>query len=327
MRALIFNKDLSLTDIENPERKSGESLIRVTKAGICNTDLEITKGYMGFSGVPGHEFVGIVEESDNLSFIGQRVVGEINAGCGECEKCIAGDTRHCPDRTVLGMFRRNGAFADYLTLPDKNLLKIPDTVSDDSAVFIEPLAAAVHVFDEDVFRTDIEFAVIGDGKLGLLTALAGKALGYNPLLIGRHEAKMNIAARAGIETKVSETKLANKYPAVVECSGNPGGLETATKLIQPQGTIILKSTFAPDSEGRSILETIDLSKTVVDEVTIAGSRCGRFRPALELLSLGKIDPTPLITATYPIDQILKAFAHARRKDALKVLIDIDMEQR
>ncbi len=315
MKALFFDKELVLRDIDDPVRQSGEALIRVITAGICNTDMEITRGYMGFTGVPGHEFVGIVEESGNAGLTGKRVVGEINAGCGECSECKGGDPRHCEQRTVLGIYKKDGVFAEYITLPEKNLYIVPDSVSNNEAVFTEPLAAALQIFDENNFDIRKETAVIGDGKLGLLVVFAAAARGYKPVLIGKNTEKMRKTECLGIKCYDTNGDIPNKFDLVIECSGNSSGFSKALEIINPRGTIVLKSTYA-DTGG------LDLSMVVVNEITVKGSRCGRFPPALELLSGKMFNTKTLISRTFPLTDGLSAFNYAAEPDSLKVLLTI-----
>jgi threonine dehydrogenase-like Zn-dependent dehydrogenase len=298
MRALRFeNGGLRLADVDTPHR-GGEALVRVTTAGVCNTDLEIVRGYADFRGTLGHEFVGVVEDSPDRSQIGRRVVGEINAGCGECELCDAGDARHCPNRTVLGIVGRDGAFAEYLTLPPRNLLAVPEAVSDRQAVFTEPLAAACEILDQVKIAPEHRVAVLGDGKLGQLIA--------------------RVLATTGCELKTVELNRlevdpARRFDFVVEASGAEGGLNLALDLVRPRGTVILKSTF----HGPARLNT---SRIVVDEISVVGSRCGRFSRALELLERGAVNPEPLVAAEYSLADGLAAMQHAASAGTLKVLL-------
>ena len=315
MKALRFEKgELRLNDVPRPLAK-GEALIRVTKSGICNTDIEIIRGYAGFEGTIGHEFVGVVEESADAELVGKRVVGEINAGCGKCPLCIAGDPRHCPDRTVLGIKGRDGAHAQFLRLPEANLIRVPDSVSDEEAVFAEPLAAAFGITEQVGMLSDTKVAVIGDGKLGILCALS---LGLNSTevtLIGRHASKLSIAERQGIEAVIAADteKMASRFDVVVEASGSETGFANALDLVRPRGKIVLKSTF----QGKP---TWEAWRVVVDEITIVGSRCGRFGPAVDLLAEGKIDVTQLISEDQPLDKGVDAMADAQKKGVMKVLL-------
>lgn len=315
MKALRFmGGRLGLDEIARPA-VNGEALVRVTKSGICNTDIEIVKGYAGFEGTIGHEFVGVVEESGNPELIGKRVVGEINAGCGNCSVCLGGDPRHCPDRTVLGIKGRDGAHAEFLRLPDVNLVVLPDSVGDEQAVFAEPLAAAYGITEQVEVLPETRIAVIGDGKLGILCALSLGLVSNEVTLIGRHASKLSVAERQGIEgvTSADAAKLTSMFDVVVEASGSEVGFATALDLVRPRGKIVLKSTF----QG---MPTWEAWRVVVDEITIVGSRCGRFRPAVELLADGKIDVTPLISDDLPLAEGVAAVAEAQKKGVMKVLL-------
>ena len=304
---------MSLADISPPQAED-EALVRVTLAGICNTDLEIARGYAGFEGTLGHEFVGVVERAPDARLIGQRVVGEINAGCGQCALCAAGDPRHCPARTVLGIVGRDGAFADYLSLPVVNLLPVPPGVPDERAVFAEPLAAAWGITERVRLTPDERVAVIGDGKLGLLCAQALAQTGASVLLVGKHENKLDIARRRGIETvKLDNLRAAREFDAVVEASGSAGGFALALDLLRPRGTLVLKSTFHGATE-------INAARIVVDEISVVGSRCGRFAPALDLLARDAIDVESLISETYPLADGVRAMERAAAPGVLKVLL-------
>lgn len=314
MKALRFeNQQLRLTEIPTPNR-AGEALVRVTTAGICNTDLEIVRGYANFSGTLGHEFVGLVEASPNPAQIGWRVVGEINAGCGQCDLCRAHDPRHCAKRTVLGIVGRDGAFAEYLSLPAVNLLQVPDVVSDQQAVFTEPLAAACEILDQVTITPQQRVAVIGDGKLGQLIARVLATTNCDLVLIGKHAEKLQLAAHAGITTQLlPDVDPARQFDFVVEASGAAAGLQLALKLVKPRGAIILKSTF-------SSTVTLDTSRLVVDEISLIGSRCGRFDQALALLATGQVKVEPLIAAQYALTDGVAAMQHAGRAGTLKVLL-------
>jgi threonine dehydrogenase-like Zn-dependent dehydrogenase len=318
MKALrVDKKKAAVREIEKPEA-GGEALVRVLLSGICSTDLEIARGYAGFKGTIGHEFVGVVEESPEKKLVGQRVVGEINAGCGECELCKAGDPRHCPGRTVLGIVGRDGAHAEFLRLPITNLHPVPDMVLDEHAVFAEPLAAACGIMERIAIGKSHRVAVIGDGKLGLLCAQAIALTGAGVLLIGKHAEKLRIAERRGIETASPKTGAARKheFDVVVEASGSPSGFVGALELLRPRGTLVLKSTF----QGPGKLEEIDQARFVVDEITILGSRCGRFQPALDLLNKGAIDIDSLISEEYPLARGVHAMERAGKKGVLKVFL-------
>jgi threonine dehydrogenase-like Zn-dependent dehydrogenase len=313
----IEKKKLAVKEIEKPE-PGDEALVRVLLSGICNTDLEIARGYAGFQGTIGHEFVGVVESSSGDKLVGRRVVGEINAGCGTCPLCAAGDARHCPERTVLGILGRAGAHAEFLRLPLRNLLPVPDKVLDEHAVFAEPLAAACGIMERVAIQSGQRVAVIGDGKLGLLCAQAISLSGAGVLLIGKHLEKLRIAERRGIET--SNPKAASKrkreFDVVVEASGSPTGFVGALDLLRPRGTLVLKSTF----HGPAKFDEIDQARFVVDEISIVGSRCGRMQPALDLLNKSAIDIDSLISEEYSLSRGLHAMERAGKKGVLKVFL-------
>ncbi|HAF21996.1 MAG TPA: alcohol dehydrogenase [Blastocatellia bacterium] len=318
MKALrIEKRKLAVREIEKPERGE-EALVRVLLSGICNTDLEIARGYAGFKGTIGHEFVGVVEEAPEAALVGQRVVGEINAGCGKCDLCRAGDPRHCPDRTVLGIVGRDGAHAEFLRLPLTNLHVVPDKVVDEHAVFAEPLAAACGIMEGVAVRKSDRVAVIGDGKLGLLCAQAIALTGAPVLLIGKHAEKLRIAERRGIETATAKTGAQRKreFDVVVEASGSPSGFAGALELLRPRGVLVLKSTF----QGPPDMGEFDPARLVVDEITIMGSRCGRFQPALDLLKKGAIDIDSLISEEYPLARGVHAMERAGKQGVLKVFL-------
>jgi threonine dehydrogenase-like Zn-dependent dehydrogenase len=318
MKALrVEKKKLAVRDIARPVA-GPEALVRVLLSGICNTDLEIARGYAGFKGTIGHEFVGLVEESPESALLGKRVVGEINAGCGECQLCAAGDPRHCASRTVLGIVGRDGAHADFLRLPVTNLFPVPDRVVDEHAVFTEPLAAACGIMERVAIKSSQRVAVIGDGKLGLLCAQAIALSGAAVLLIGKHAEKLRIAERRGIETALTKTaaKRTREFDVVVEASGSPSGFVGALELLRPRGTLVLKSTF----QGPGKIDEIDQARLVVDEISIVGSRCGRFQPALDLLKKGAIDIDSLISEEYPLARGVHAMERAGKKGALKVFL-------
>jgi threonine dehydrogenase-like Zn-dependent dehydrogenase len=318
MKALrIEKKKLAVKEVARPER-GDEALVRVHLSGICNTDLEIARGYADFKGTIGHEFVGVVEESPGDELLGQRVVGEINAGCGKCELCAAGDPRHCASRTVLGIVGRDGAHAEFLRLPLTNLLPVPDMVVDEHAVFAEPLAAACGIMERVAIKPESRVAVIGDGKLGLLCAQAIALSGASVFLIGKHAEKLRIAERRGIETAAPKAgaKRKREFDVVVEASGSPSGFVGALELLRPRGTLVLKSTF----QGPGKIDEIDQARLVVDEITIMGSRCGRLQPALDLLKKGAIDIDSLISEEYPLAQAVYAMERAASKGVLKVFL-------
>ncbi len=316
MKGLYFsNGKLAFrADLPMPQRKPGEALVKVLKAGICRTDLEIAAGYMHFTGVPGHEFVGTVEEADDKGLIGARVTGEINCGCGKCEYCERDEQAHCVSRTVLGIAGRDGAFAEYLTLPERNLHQIPEYMSDAEAVFIEPLAAAYRITEQVPVRS-MAVLVLGDGKLGILIAQALEVLRANVTLCGRHKKKLDILKGKNIATLLEgELKPGKKYEVVVDATGRPEGVKKALGFVRPRGNLILKTTIAaPTAE-------IDLNHIVINEISVIGSRCGPFVHALALMETGQITLEPMIEASYPLEEGLKAFEHAARPGALKVLV-------
>jgi threonine dehydrogenase-like Zn-dependent dehydrogenase len=313
MLSLKFDGTLKLIqDAPRPQRP-GEVLVRVLAAGICNTDIEITRGYASFRGTPGHEFVGMVEEAADENLLGRRVVGEINAGCGHCVDCRAGDTRHCRERTVLGIVNRDGAFAEYLSLPANNLLIVPDSVTDESAVFTEPLAAACGILERVSIQQSDRVAIIGDGKLGLLIAQVLRLSTSDLILIGRHEEKLEIARRQGIKTSLAKELKSGQFDFVVEASGSSEAMALALDLVRPRGTIVLKSTYADHL-------TLDASRIVVNEISVVGSRCGRFRDALELLKADKVDVRSMVTQIFPLTQAIQAFDYAQQPGVLKVIL-------
>jgi threonine dehydrogenase-like Zn-dependent dehydrogenase len=310
----VSKKRVALKNIEKPT-KADEALVRVLVSGICNTDLEIARGYAGFNGTIGHEFVGLVEDSTDQALIGRRVVGEINAGCGNCDLCRAGDSRHCANRTVLGIHGRDGAHAEFLQLPARNLLPVPDNVPDEHAVFTEPLAAACGVLERVNIDKSNQVAVIGDGKLGLLCAQVIALTGAAVLLIGKHSSKLRIAERRGIEIATPKTaaKRRQQFDVVVEASGAASGFGLALDLLHPMGQLVLKSTFHGKTE-------LDAARIVVDEISIVGSRCGRFSPALDLLKKAAIDVDSLISEEYRLSNGVHAMRRAGTKGVMKVLL-------
>jgi threonine dehydrogenase-like Zn-dependent dehydrogenase len=300
-------------DVRPPDAAEGDAVVRVSLAGVCNTDLEMVRGYYPFTGVPGHEFVGIVERADGApEWIGRRVAGEINAVCGACGACQAGRKSHCERRTVLGLIGRNGTFAEKLSLPIANLHAIPDHVDDEAAVFTEPLAAALHVLDH--VRPQDRVLVVGDGKLGHLVALAIATSGCDLRVATRVPRERPILAAKDIATIASDDVADVSADVVVECTGQAGGLAVARRAVRPAGTIVMKSTYRGET-------AFDFTRMVVDEVTIVGSRCGPFEPAIQTLADGRIDPTPLIAARYALEDGLAALEKAAEPGVLKVLIE------
>jgi threonine dehydrogenase-like Zn-dependent dehydrogenase len=316
MRVLYFDGDIRLIDDHpRPERTKGEALVRVLKAGICNTDLEIVKGYMDFRGVPGHEFVGVVEEAEHGQLVGQRVVGEINCPCRTCELCLADKGRHCPQRTVLGIQGRDGAFAGYLVLPERNLHVVPDEISDDEAVFVEPLAAAFRILEQVDVRNDDTAIVLGDGKLGLLVAQVVNTRADRVVLVGRHEEKLRLAQGFGIETHI-EGQLPNAAAhLVIDCTGSRDGVRQAVQMAVPEGTVVVKSTVADES-------CLLMAQAVVDEITLVGSRCGPFLPAIDALREKTVAVQPLITGKFGLDHGVEAMTVAAKDHALKIIIEV-----
>ena len=299
-----------------PIQKLGEALIKVNTIGICNTDYEITKGYMGYKGILGHEFTGVVQNANNKDLIGKRVVGEINCGCGVCEWCKQGLARHCFNRSTLGIWQREGCFAEYVCLPAKNLLEIPENVTDEEAVFVEPLAAALEILEQVHIPPYKKVVVLGDGKLGLIIALSLNAAGLDVLLVGKHEEKLGIAKSQGVNTTLlSDLKIEKVYDYVVEATGSISGFETSLALTKPRGILILKSTIAASKE-------FNLAPIVIDEITVLGSRCGQFAPALRLLASKRIDVNPLISDVFDIDDSVKAFERNTEKASVKVLVKV-----
>ena len=328
---IVSHRRLIAVQKEKPETRKGWALIRVQLAGICNTDVEILRGYHNFSGTLGHEFVGEVVEVRGVSarvekrWIGKRVAGEINISCRGlgyrplCSFCRRGLKTHCSRRTVLGIVGHDGAFAEYLTLPLENLHVIPKGIGNEKAVFIEPLAAACQILDQINIRKFPTAAVLGDGKLAQLIAMVLKAAGCDVVLYGKHESKLKLARRARIKTRKvrgndSDFRVVKEnFRLVVEATGSPTGLRLAQQMTEPRGTLLLKSTF----HGAAPVETWPI---VVKEITIVGSRCGPFAKAIKLLRSGKVDPTSLISRTFPLKDAAKAIAYAQKRGVMKVLL-------
>ena len=297
-----------------PARPPGFALIRLLCAGICNTDLELRRGYYGFAGTPGHEFVGEVVEADTADLIGRRVVGEINLSCGACDWCRRDLGRHCPTRTVLGIVQHPGAFQEFFTLPERNLHVVPDSIPTEAAVFVEPLAAACEILDQAQIPCSERIAVLGDGKLGLLVAQVLNAHGFDVHQFGRHAEKLRIAERAGVQTEIAGTNLPTAaYNWVVDATGSAEGLRQAVSMTRPRGTVILKSTLHG-------LVGVDTAPVIVNEITLIGSRCGRFEPALALLSRGLINVEDMIAGREKLANAPRAFERAAKKGTLKVLL-------
>lgn len=326
MKALRFDGSVTLEDGIPVPHLEGEALVRVEVAGICNTDLEIIKGYAGFKGTLGHEFVGRVVESPDGRMLNKRVVGEINVGCQVCHLCLTGGARHCPKRTVLGIKNRDGVFAEYLSLPLSNLIEIPDAVSNEEAVMVEPLAAACRIFEQVELHAETTVCLIGDGKLSQLIARALAHTRCHLTVVGKHPDKLaqveRIASRRIHLSDASDSAIqvlrqtgGERFDVVIEASGAPTGLPLAIQIVKPVGTIVLKSTHHNPS-------SLDLSQVVVNEVRILGSRCGRFQPAIELLERRSIEVASLISETFQFDDALRALESAAKPSSLKVLIQV-----
>jgi threonine dehydrogenase-like Zn-dependent dehydrogenase len=307
-------RQVFLKELPRPEPKSGEVLIRVGLAGICGTDLHILQGYHGFQGVMGHEFVGVVAGPQSSSWLGQRVVGEINVSCGRCDLCRRGLPRHCRIRQVIGLKNRDGVFASYLTLPAANLVAVPSQVEDEAAVFTEPLAAAMAVMEAVSLAGKSPALVVGDGNLGLLIAWAMARSGIEVHLAGHHGAHLALAQPYGVTTFLEKDLPPGDYEVIVEASGSRSGLDLALARIRPRGTVVMKSTYADRYP-------LDPAALVVPEVRLVGSRCGSFGPALRMLARRWIDPRPLIHRRFPLSQGLEALAWAQGPGVLKVLLD------
>ncbi|HET9831639.1 MAG TPA: alcohol dehydrogenase catalytic domain-containing protein [Vicinamibacterales bacterium] len=316
MRAVVLDADRlsQRSDYPTPTPRDGEVLVRVTRAGVCETDLQLIKGYMGFRGVLGHEFVGVAEAGP---FKGRRVVGEINCSCGDCPTCHAGRRSHCPNRSVLGILNHDGAFADYIAVPERNLHVVPDSIVDDVAVFTEPVAAAFQIPDQVYIDHDMQVVVLGDGRLGNLCAQVLAGITEHVTVVGKHPEKLAILqGRRDIATKLlKDVEPDRAADLVVDCTGSPTGLPTALTLVRPRGTIVLKTTVAGE-------QTMAWAPIVIDEVTIVGSRCGPFDRALTAFEAGEIEVLPLISARYDLSRGVEAIEHARAKPALKVLLDV-----
>ena len=296
-----------------PRIEPGQALLRLRRAGICSTDLELVKGYAGFHGVLGHEFVAEVEAADQPSWVGRRVVGTINLACRQCAVCLGSGPEHCPTRTVLGIIGRDGAFAEYFSLPTVNLLEVPETLADEDAVFVEPLAAALRLRQQLTLSPTASTAVVGPGRLGLLIAQVLTLGGAPVTVFGRSTASLKLPARLGLTTALVEDGEENAFDLVVEATGNEAGLATSLSFVRPLGILALKSTF----HGAA---TVDLTKIVVGEITVLGSRCGPFAPALRLLAQDALQVRPLIDGEYSLDQGLEALSHAARPGVRKILL-------
>lgn len=315
MNALWLEKNkLSLRDILQP-RKPNEALIKIRKAGICSTDLELVKGYYPYTGVIGHEFVGEVVEADDASWVGQRVVGEINAVCGQCEQCLNGRPTHCENRTVLGIVNRDGTFAEYTTLPITNLHHVPASVPDEMAVFTEPLAAALEIQEQIQIKPTDRVLLVGAGRLGQLIAQTLALTGCDLRVVARHTQQQNLLKARGIRIISEEEVKPWRWDIVVEATGSPSGFSLARQAIRPRGTLVLKSTYKGEL-------SVNFSSIVVDEIHLIGSRCGPFEPALRLMESKQVNPTVLIADEFKLSAALKAFEHAAESGVLKVLVEL-----
>lgn len=320
MKALVYDDTLKLdNNYPNPTLGDDEVLIKTKMVGICNTDYEITQGYMGYKGVLGHEFVGVVEnvgKNTPKSLIGKRVVGEINCACNDCSYCHKNLQRHCPNRSTLGIWQKDGCFSEYFTLPKENVLTISDNIDDITATFTEPLAAAYEILEQIHFKPTDKVAILGDGKLGLCISLVFAAMNIDFVHIGKHQEKLEISKNNGAKTMLLEEIQESdrkSFDVVVEATGSTGGFETSVSLTKPRGILVLKSTIAAK-------EGLNLASVVVDEITIQGSRCGQFKPVLRLLEKKKIDVTPLVDGIYDVDNFEAAFKKNAQKGTLKILV-------
>ena len=314
MKATFFDGKQMIFDNNYPDPEFNETLVQVNLAGICGTDLEILNGYMKYSGILGHEFVGTVVKSNNSNLIGKRVVGEINAGCTKCDFCIKGMERHCPSRTVLGILKRDGAFAEFLSLPEKNLHVIPDSISDEQAVFVEPLAAAFEINEQISLKPEWNVAVVGDGRLAQLIIQVIKLTCSNITCFGKHQNKLEGLIQSGTKIKIGiESTDEQLFDLVVEATGSNSGFTDTMKLVKPRGTVVLKSTITSR-------ENLDLTSTIINEITLIGSRCGLFKPAIDALATGVISVDSMIDCTFSLDKFNDAIVHAKKPDTLKVFL-------
>ena len=312
MKATFFDGKQMIFDNNYPDPNFDETIVRVNLAGICGTDLEILDGYMQYNGILGHEFVGTVEKSTNSELIGKRVVGEINAGCGKCDSCIKGMERHCASRTVLGILKRNGAFAEFLSLPEKNLHIIPDSITDEQAVFVEPLAAAFEINEQVSLKPEWNVAVVGDGRLAQLILQVIKLTCSNITCFGKHEDKLEGLVQSGIKIKLGIESTDEKlFDLVVEATGSNSGFTDTMKLVKPRGTVVLKSTITSR-------ENLDLTPTIINEITLIGSRCGLFKPAIDALASGIISVDSMIDSTFSLEKFSDAIHHAKKSSTFKV---------
>lgn len=320
MKAIVFDGAIRLQELPRPQPPANEALLRVVFAGICNTDLEITRGYHAFQGILGHEFVALVEEAVDKNWIGRRVVGEINCVCHQCDLCRRRLERHCRNRTVLGIVNRPGAMAEFCCLPVENLHEVPAEISDEEAVFAEPLAAACEILEQVKIRPDDSVCVLGDGKLAQLIARVLIRETRSVVMIGKHKDKLDLAAQAGAEVhfvrevEADLKRRAGAFDVVVEATGSPGGFQVALSLVRPRGVLVMKSTYHGELR-------FDAAPLVVNEIEVVGSRCGPFPVALEKLRQKAVDVRPLLSVRFPLQDGLKAFHRAQESGVLKVLLD------
>lgn len=315
MKALwLENNKISLRDVANPQNPD-EALVKIRKAGICSTDLELVKGYYPYTGILGHEFVGEVVEAKDAAWIGQRVVGEINVVCHRCEQCLNGRSSHCENRTVLGIVNRDGTFAEFMQLPVANLHRVPDSVPDEMAVFTEPLAAALEIQQQIQIKPTDRVLLVGAGRLGQLIAQTLALTGCDLRVAARHEHQQSLLRGRGIRIIAEEEIQPWRWDVVVEATGSPGGFALARKAIRPRGTLVMKSTYKGELN-------LNFSSIVVDEIKIVGSRCGPFEPALRLMESRQVNPAVLIAEEFKLGEALKAFERAAEAGVLKVLVHI-----
>jgi len=318
MQALFCkNGKLSIEGCPMPVRQKGEALIRVHRAGICTTDIEIVKGYVpGFSGIPGHEFYGYVEEAEDAALLGKRATAEINCACGKCGYCRSGLPRHCPHRTVLGITEKNGSFAEYITVPQENVVVIPDEIPETSALLIEPLAAALEILEQVPVKPGQSVLLVGDGRLGQLIGCVFLANGLPLSAVGKHAAKLGRLKQRGARTYRLNKFAASPFDIVIEASGSPSGFDLALACVKPRGTVVLKSTYAGGFQ-------FNPSPVVVNELSVIGSRCGRFSEAVKFLKKFKPDLSYMISARYPFSQALRAFEEVKENNVLKVVLEME----
>jgi len=313
MRALVFDGELRVREVPMPRPAPGEALVKVLSAGICNTDIEIKRGYMGFKGILGHEFVGMVERASDANWVGKRVVGEINCACHQCHYCQMEMPRHCLNRGVLGISNRDGVFAEYVTLPEENLHPAPGSIRDDVVVFAEPVAAAFRITEQVPLTSSDRVVVLGDGKLGQLVAQVLWLYSKNLVCVGKHRWKLDLLQQLGIGTAHVDEPIERGVDLVVDATGTPGGLTRALELVRPEGTVVLKTTVHDRT-------ALTLSNVAVNEIKVIGSRCGPFRPALEALSMGNVEVRPMISESYELRDGEQALRRAKDPGVMKVLL-------